>query len=198
MKKIISLFSFLAFFLVLNNFAQAEIINVTVRWTPASCIASCIKTVESVFKNANYIAEVEIDPGTGQATLKWKPNAPFSYQSVKRPMQMAGIGIQYLRIKVRGKIKHDAQTVRLVSTGDNTTFVLLDIVVPNPSQYVELNNPQNRYLSPAQRQKLLQAESEGKLATIEGPLFEPHRTPPLPFLQLITEKMTFEEPERGP
>ena len=183
MKKIFILFLFFAPFSL-----RSEIQTITVQWTSALCQPSCIKGLTKEFKKIKSLADLTIGPNT--AVLYWKPTAPFSYYTVDRAMQMIGLSINQISIKVQGKISHTKTKVTLISSGDKTRFDLYGTIQPNPLQYTEKYNIASHPLSLSLRTQLLEIEKNDSLVTIEGPLFEPDRSPPL---QLIVEKISVQK-----
>lgn len=177
-----------------SNILFSEIQTVTIKWTAAECFASCGKGLEQQFKKIHEVAEIHMNLLQGQAELRWKPNAPFSFTPVKIAMQMIGLYINDIHIKVRGTIKHDNQNnFTLVSLGDNTTFNLLSAPSSSMVNYVEQYNPQNRVIRPDLKNQLLESERNHSVATISGPLFEPYRAPPL---VLIIEHLNIAKKEQ--
>ncbi len=167
---------------------QAEIISLVVKWTGPLCGGECIKLLDREFRKISGIQEFVISGQAGQITIKWKPYASFTFQPVNVAMELVGLSINDIRIKVRGKLRHDARTVTLVSEGDNTLFDLLNPVVPQPSGQAAEFNLGARALKPDLRARLLQAEADGMTTTIEGLLFMPERSPPL---ELVVEQLSF-------
>ena len=98
----------------------------------------------------------------------------------------------FVRVRATGTLQHTSQQVVLVSEGDNTRFTLLSPVVPMKGQAAEFNLDA-RQLQPALLKKLLDAEAEHMVATIEGPLFMPERGTAL---SLVVEQSSFAEPKK--
>lgn len=171
---------------------QAEIESITIKWTPLLCQQSCIAGLEKQFRNINGVADVEMNQSAGQAILRWKPDVQLTFMPINNAMQMIGLSINTLRVKVRGSISHDARTVTLNSLGDNTRFLLMSVVTPKTIEMSEEFNPQTHILSPAQRDEFLEAQTADQVAIVEGPIFEPERSPPL---KVIVEKVKFVKPE---
>lgn len=171
---------------------QAEIESITIKWTALECQKSCIAGLERYFRNINGVADVQMDQPGGQAVLRWKPNVQLTFMPINNAMQMIGLSINDLRIKVRGTISHDERSVTLNSTGDNTRFLLMSVATPKTTVMTEEFNPQTHILSPAQREEFLDAQAADQVAVVEGPIFEPERSPPL---KVLVEKVRFEKPE---
>jgi hypothetical protein len=175
-----------------SSFLYAEIESITIKWTPLLCQQSCIAGLERQFRNINGVADVEMNQSAGQAVLRWKPDVQLTFVPINNAMQMIGLSINDLRVKVRGSISHDARTVTLNSLGDNTRFLMMSVVTPKTIEMSEQFNPQTHILSPAQRDEFLEAQSADQVAVVEGPIFEPERSPPL---KIIVEKVKFLKPE---
>lgn len=178
---------------LIQAMGHAEIERVMVKWTPSLCQDSCVQGLKKQFANQQGVAEVEINQPAGQANLKWKPNVAFTFQAIHNAMAMIGLYINDLRVIVTGKISHDGNTVRLTSPTDGTTFQLLGPTQAQPLQYAQKYNIATHDLSEDTRQALLAAEKANQKVTIEGPIFEPYRAPPL---RLIIERMQIENPNK--
>ena len=161
------------------SFLQAEIESITIKWTPLLCQQSCIAGLEKQFRNINGVADVVMNQPAGMATLRWKPDVALTFPPINTAMSMIGLSINDLRVKVRGTISHDAKTVTLNSLGDNTRFLLMSPVTPKRFEMAEEFNPATHILSPSQRDQFLQAQDADQVAIVEGPIFEPERSPPL-------------------
>ncbi|MCB1111918.1 MAG: cation transporter [Chlamydiales bacterium] len=158
---------------------MAEIERVTIRWKPAFCPASCAQGLEKSLSGIREVAEVNVQLEAGQANLRWKPNQKFSYDQINRAMRMIGVSVQEINVSVRGTIEHSSREVELVSLGDNTRFTLLSPIQPTVDQSVARNNPESYQLTESTRERLIAAEKDDRIITIQGPLFEPFRAPPL-------------------
>jgi len=175
---------------------QGEVQSVKFSWTATLCQTSCPKQLEKEFRKIPGVTDVITDFGAGQAELHYQPNAPFSWTPIQRAMQMVGLYIKSMRVKVHGTIVHNSQNVTLVSIGDGTRFEIVNAVIPNTQgQSNTYNLSGARALTPQMRQKFLDAEALGQEATIEGPLFMPHRAPPL---QIVAEQINFSNPNQTP
>lgn len=168
----------------------AEVEKITIRWTAMECDNICMPHLDQQFKKIPGVSEITMNPG--QAEIKWKANAPFYLPSIKIAMQMIGLYMTDLRVKVRGIIKHSPTDVYLISSGDNTEFNLLNPVIPDPQRQAPQYNRAARALTPELRQKLLEAEARQQIAIIEGPIFMPERSPPDP-LALVVDQIKFVE-----
>ncbi len=171
---------------------QAEIEKVVITWTPMKCQNWCIQEIDKQFRRVPEIAEVEVNKEAGQANITWQKNARFDYMSVNMVMHQLGLAIRDIRLKVRGHIRHTDKTVTLVSSGDLTTFDLINAVIPQSTAQSVQFNLAARALQPDMRQKLLEAEAQKQEVTIDGPLFMPHRAPPL---VLAAEHVNFPPPD---
>jgi hypothetical protein len=153
-----------------------------------------MRQLEREFKKIPGVQSFVISAPAGQINIVWKPNASFTFQPIDTAMMMIGLTINDIRVKVRGKLRHDSRTVTLTSDGDNTRFNLLNPVLPQNGQAAEFNLAA-RALTPPLWQKLVDGEAEGLIATIEGLLFMPERSPPL---QLVVEQLSFLKPPSAP
>lgn len=178
----------LCLWLLAGNQAEAEIQRVNVQWTAPLCQDSCVRGLRDQFLRQSGIADVDINQAAGQATLRWKPNIPFTYTAIHNAMSMIGLHINTLRVMAKGYISHDSNSVRLTSSGDGTVFVLLSVIQPSPTDYVQKYNVATHQLSDFERDNLIQFEQNNQEVSIDGPLFEPWRSPPMA-LQLIVEKI---------
>jgi hypothetical protein len=167
---------------------KAEIESITIKWTALECQQSCIAGLEKQFRNINGVADVIMNQPAGMATLRWKPDVVLTFPPINTAMSMIGLSINDLRVKVRGTISHDARTVTINSLGDNTRFLLMSPVTPKRYEMVEEFNPETHILTPSQRDQFLQAQDADQVAIVEGPLFEPERSPPL---KLIVANVKF-------
>lgn len=187
-----SIFSCLLFCGSIYSSLQAEIESITIKWTALECQQSCIAGLEKQFRNINGVADVVMNQPAGMATLRWKPDVALTFPPINTAMSMIGLSINILRVKVRGTISHDAKTVTLNSLGDNTRFLLMSPVTPKRYEMVEEFNPETHVLTPAQREQFLRAQDADQIAIVEGPIFEPERSPPL---KIIVENVKFVQAE---
>ncbi len=152
---------------------QAEVERATVSWNPGMCNANCAQMLEAKFRELKAVDEVSQNSSQGKTNLKWSPNAPFSYITIKRVMQSVGAGVDNIQVRVRGKVRAEGNKVALYSSGDNTRFELVSAQQPGLSQPTVPANPALMKLEPRLREKIL-ADSEGnKTVVIEGPLYRP-------------------------
>ncbi len=170
--------------------AKAEIESVVVRWDPLSCQESCIKQLDKEFRKIPGVVEVSV--GAGEASLKYRKNSPFSFTPLKYALATIGLNSRNVRVRIRGTLHHTDKAVTLVSDGDNTSFTLINPVVPDMHGQSAQYNLDARQLQPALRQKLLDAEAEKQTATIEGPLYRPQRESEL---RLVVEQSSFTKPK---
>lgn len=162
-----------------NDFIHSEIQDVTITWTAQECFSSCTKGMYGQFRKIQGVSEISINQGAGEAVLHWQPNASFAYQPVQVAMQLLGLSINTIKVRVRGTLINDSQnSYTLLSIGDGTSFTLISIPSPATNQYVEQYNIQNRTLSADMIQQLQKAQQDQQIATVTGPLFMPWRSPP--------------------
>lgn len=169
---------------------QAEILDVRVTWTAAECQARCNKLLLAQFGKIYGVSSVQVNQAAGQADLKWKPKVIFSFRPIDSALRMVGPFPNDVRVKVRGKIQHDPVNVKIISDGDGTSFYLLNPIIPSRNQFVIEDSAFNRSLTPDMRNKLIEAQKNNQMVTIEGPLFEPYRSPPL---RIVVESLNIEE-----
>lgn len=178
--------------LLLKSSVFAEIETVTIKWTSMLCLQTCVIGLDHQFRLLPAVADVQIDEGAGRAILRWRPGATFSYPPIETALAMIGISYDdFIRIKVRGTVIPGAPFT-LVSSGDQTPFVLLGPVEPSRTDQVIIYNIQTHTLSPQLKEQLLQAAAENSVVTIEGPLLSPERSPPL---MLIVENLQVSKQE---
>lgn len=182
----------LASFEFLNLHIQAEVVKVNVQWQPETCTMECVKLLAAQFQKIPGVAQIIMNQPGGTAELRWKPGFPFVYAQVKTAMQMVGPGIRDIRVKVRGTIGFQKQTVTLTSLGDNTVFFLLGPVTPQQGKMDVYYSLESHQLSPDMLNKLMQGAQQNRIAVIEGPLFEPWR---YPYLWLIVSQLNFVQSE---
>lgn len=191
MKRIQSFIFFLSLCCCLpQKSLHSEIQEVTVFWTAFNCQQGCANLLIHEFSKVYGVQEVKMNGPMGQATLIWKPNIPFAFQPVDAAMRMVGPRTRAISVKVRGVIRHQMNIVKLISEGDGTEFYLLSPITPNLNQQVLNQSVFNHQLTPELLSQLLQIEQTNKTVIIEGPLFQPNRSPPN---QLIVENINIEE-----
>lgn len=193
MKKILFLMVSMFFSMFFSWVCFAEVETVKVSWyQPVACLESCVKALENRFLRIPGVESAEMNQADGIATLKWKPNVPFSFLPINYALRYIGVREQNVWVKARGTISIQGDTYALISQGDGTRFVLLNRVPVNNTNYSNQYNTQNRGLSDEQKQKLTAAAKQKSSVTIEGLLFMPERSPPDP-LQLIIGSLQIEE-----
>lgn len=175
------------------NDLGAEIQKVVITWKSAFCQQSCADGLAREFRKVNGVAEIDMNAAAGRMELRWKPNAGFQFQPINNAMAMIGVSIKDIRVTVRGTLTHDNRRVTLVSLGDNTRFDIINPVIPSPNQQADEFNASTRGLTDANLTKLLDAEKEHMIATIDGPLFQPERSPPI---LLVLESLKLDKPEK--
>lgn len=171
---------------------HAEIEFVTVNWTPLKCQSTCVGLLHKEFSKIQGVAEISINQPQGFALLKWYKGAPFSSVSIKTAMKMVGLSWHNIRVRVKGSIEKNSNSIFIVSEGDHTTFELINPVIPDLQRQTAQYNQGARLLSPELRKQLLEAQAAHKTVVIEGPLFMPERSPAL---VLVVEKLTVIEPK---
>lgn len=181
-----------SFSLLITFHLHGEIERITLKWTQALCTKSCAAQLDKEFKKIQGISEFTINQEAGQADIKWGQNTRFSFSEVNVPMRLVGLSIRNINLKVKGTLTHDAKTVTLTSIGDNSTFQLLNPVISEPGKQSPVFNLEARQLSPELYQKLVDAESRGWIATVEGQMFMPGRSAAM---QLIVEHLTLTNPD---
>lgn len=169
---------------------MGEVLDVTVMWNNVMCLEPCGKLLQEKFLKMPQVQEVSIDITAGQARIKWKPKAPFSYYPVKTTMQMVGLGVNEMKVTVRGKAKVTKDKVVLVSLQNNTPFELVSLPTPEQGLYVTRPNQIFMKLDPGLAEKIMTEAKEDKILIISGPLYSPWRSPPL---QLVVESIQVEK-----
>lgn len=189
MKKI-SMIMFLCCFLTASLYSQVE--SITIRWTTMLCQNNCLEQLLREFQKIRGIDQILINPG--QADLTWKPNETFQYNYINLAMRMVGLSIRDIRIKITGTITHIGDRFYITTAGGAyTRFELLNPVIPIPGGVTAEFNEAARKISPTLRLKLLEAERLRQIATIEGPIFMPHRhaNP----TQIVVDHLSFRAPQ---
>jgi len=154
---------------------SAEIEAITIKWIAQECTDACIQNLAQRFLSIPGTAELLMNGGQGQAVIRWKPYAPFSFDSINSAMRLAGPRIKDIRFKVRGTVIGSGGNYVLRSLGDNTQFVLLGPVQPSTTQYVQQYSMESHPLSAESLQRFYDAQRNNVVVTIEGPLYEPTR-----------------------
>lgn len=175
MKKLFlkGLFSLIAFSTIL----QAEVEEITIRWNAMTCLDACIPRLESYLKEIKYISNLQINARSGAAVMGWSPNAPFSFEPFRLASGGAGVYFNDMRLRVRGTIAHDADNFYLVSTGDETHFLIIGPIHVEPGRYVPPYNLASHPLSAQTKAKLFEAEQNNQTVVISGPLYLPQQYP---------------------
>ncbi len=189
MKKLI-------IFLILISVAPltGEIQTLEVSWRAETCWESCARSLEKQLDRVGGIQDFSINQPGGFAIINWKPNVPFDLISISNALRMVGLTMEQLKLSVKGKIVSNRSGATLVSSGDGSSFVLISPLTPSMTEQVTRFTPQNRELSADTREKLVEAEAQGQLATIDGVLLRPARLPPY---YLIIERIRFSKPEEN-
>lgn len=187
-KKSISAFLIALSGIVMAPALDAEIEYIIIKWLPTACLGSCVQTIANQLQSIGGAAQIVINQQQGQATLRWKPRVPFSYDYINTAMRLVGPKVQDLRMKVRGTIVSTPSAIILKSLGDETQFVLLSPATGSLTQYVPQNNIDSHILAPQTRQQFLDGERDFTVVTVEGPLFEPQR---MQGLYLIVQQASF-------
>ncbi len=112
----------LLLFSTYSKLMQAEVEQVTVKWTSMLCLDSCVRGLEQQFRRIRAITDVSMNGAAGEATLKWNPHMEFSYRPIEAAMAAIGLATDGLYVTVRGNITHDGRHVFLTSISDNTRF----------------------------------------------------------------------------
>ena len=185
----------LLFCMLFSFYAHAEIVKVQVQWQPQSCTQSCAQLLGSQFQKVPGVAEIIMNQGGGFADLRWKPQYPFSFIPIQTAMQNVGLGFRNIRVRVRGTLIFQQQTVALISLGDNTPFYLLGPLVAKQGQMTINDSLQNHQLSSATLAQLVEASKQNRIVVIEGPLYQPWS---YSWLWLIIEQMQFVQSEANP
>lgn len=177
---------FLASVLMLTSLC-AEVEQVTLIWQPGLCQGACVRELYRQLGKIRGVKSVDINEGVGRAFITWQPDAPFSFYPINNAVRFVGIRVNDIRLKVRGHITGSAHNLQLISEGDNTSFTLLNPLVPSMDQYSVRNSAYNRQLSPRVADELMETSRKRQIVTVEGQFFEPYRSPPN---NLVVERIT--------
>ena len=188
--KIIPSFLILSALATFNTHLHSEIVEVFVSWNSYSCDEKCSQLLKKKFEGMKQVESVTLNSSAGNARLKWNPKSSFSYQAVKAPLQMVGVGLNELRVRVRGKGVVQGNGAALLSLGDNTRFTLISPIRARPGEYVALPDGSNLELSQNLQEKVVKASEEDKVVVVEGPIYQGHRSPPL---YLIVSRLQVEK-----
>lgn len=175
---------YIGLFLFFASSLSADFQQIQIKWTSGLCGSDCIKNLQREFSKIPGFQEASF--GNSQVTLKWKPGAPFSFQSINAATRMVGIRLQDVRIKVSGTVAHDKNLFFLISSGDGTRIQLLGPVSPDRTGYTTVQNVETHELRGSLQTRLLDAEKEKAVVVVEGPLFMPFQ---MPDLRIIAESV---------
>lgn len=165
---------------------KGEVEKVVLKWRPGFCSETCLLQLKRRLSSMPFVAEMRFDAGQNQATLRWDPNRKFNYRLIDTTMRSVGVSLHEIYVTVRGTISHKKNVIYIDSLGDDTQFTLLSPISINAEGAAAEKSVQSHLLQPNTSLKLIQAEEVSKVVTIEGPLFEPHRAPPL---YLVAERI---------
>lgn len=186
---------YLIFFSLVFASLSGDIDSVTVKWSAQLCQKSCIKQLNERFSKLQGAEKVSIDGMNGVMEIKWKPKAPFSYQTLDWNMRWIGLYMTYVRVKASGTVTSINKNYTLKSKNDGTTFNLIgNADASNPNLAVATNSIYNRPLSQAVIDQLKDAQKKNLTVTVDGSLFEPWRGPPL---RLVVDRISVEQPKKN-
>ena len=177
---------FILSFLSCANLLQGEILSVDVFWAHGSCRDSCTKILETQLRQTKEIESVSTSTTSNMASITWKKTEPFTYKALKLPFQRVGVGIDNIRVKVKGTLSPSKDRIVLVSSENKTTF---DLVSLNKAK----GTPALLSLDPQFRATFLEYAEKRTPVIIEGALYQAHRSPPL---YLLVEKVTVAEEKK--
>lgn len=160
-----------AFIIALGPLARAEVEEVTVTWNGFKCQSSCVSQMEQNLKSIPNATNVQVNP-QGSAIMKWAPNQPFSYEPFRYAAGAIGNRFSSMRIKVKGTITFDGTNFFLISSGDNTQFLLVGPLLTQPGRYAP-NNLQTHPITPATQDQLTRLTQSQRKVMISGPLLLP-------------------------
>ena len=185
---------FLASFLAILAFPNldAQILSVTVRIRGETCNPGCYKLLKDNMKRVKGVRDVTVNPSSSYLQLTWDPKVPFSYYNVNGALQMVGVGLIDMGIKASGYIKKSGNKLTLVSTPDNTIFVLLSPQSPDVNQFTPVTSPMLQNLSGDLKSEILQ-KSPNKIVTIEGNIYRWYAPPPI---YVVLSRVSFESPKK--
>lgn len=167
---------------------HAEIQQISINWASGLCKTECIKSLEREFHQIPGVSNVQINGSAGLANIKLKPGTPFAFQPFNQAMQLSGLSITSIRLSVRGQISDQGQDYILISSGDNTSFTLINPVVPERDNTIIQYGVSKNKLTPAIIKQLEEGKKLNETAIIDGPLLFPERSPPL---LLVIEQVRF-------
>ncbi len=176
------------------NFAYAEIKEVIIRWNALTCLDICTPGLEANLRSIKGALRVEINPRGGIAVIGWDPNRTFSYEPFNLATRGSGVRSTDIRLKVAGTITHDASGFYLTSVGDFTRFLLIGPISTQSGRYTINTNIANHPLPPDLQEEFIEAEINGLIVTVEGPLFEPWTY----YLNLVADHVSIAKPKDDP
>lgn len=171
-----------------------EIQMVTFNWNAALCLDVCTPKLERELGSIKAITDLQINPQAGVAKMKWDPNYPFNFAPFNLATRSVGIRLNQIRVRVRGTIAHDVDNLYVISLGDGTRFQIAGPIQPITTGYTIRENIASHPVPLAMRERLLEAEANREITTIEGPLFEPFRYN----LTIVAEQVRYPKPEPVP
>jgi len=131
--------------------------------------------LEKQLKAIPQILDVQLDQNTAVASIRWKPNVPFSFSQINLASRSAGANLDNVLVTVRGTVEEVGTSYQIRSLGDNTIFKLLGPYETGPGQVAARETTQGRKLTPEQKQKLQAAQAENLVITVTGSLLNPTR-----------------------
>lgn len=159
--------------LVVGNLLHAEIEQIDIRWNAFKCLDACVPFIERGLQGIPQVTHIKINSKEGTASMGWNPASPFSYEPFNLASATAGIHFDEMRLNVKGTISHEGDNLYLTSSGDHTRFLLIGPVKTEPGRYVPRFNVATRPLTGDAKNQLLDAEKNGLMVNISGPLFLP-------------------------
>ncbi len=169
---------------------SAEVVWVKVSWDPTSCPGSCYPVLERRLNAIKGVADAHYNFVEGEATLRWKPGYQYEDRLIKTAVAWVGIAIEDIAIKIRGSIFHGEKQVYVASLGDETKLPLISAPKPEQGRYVIRKGEGAHKLDSKERERLLQAEENFELITIEGRIFQPYRPP----VRLMIDRVSYPTP----
>lgn len=163
---------------------SAEIVWIDIYWTEA-CSAQCTKMVQERLSAVSGASHVDVYPSQGRARILWRPNHRLDYMMLKSAVAWVGVDISDMLIQVRGQIQNSSSNMTLISSGDNTRFVLLGTPIVSQTQMTNWENSASYPLSHAVRTQLWNAKQNNSLVTIQGPIFQFWN--PAPFNLIVSQ-----------
>lgn len=146
-------------------------ISVRVKWNSISCQRACYERLLPRLQAIPGVDHVEFNSAYGEAKLFWRPDKPFDLNAVVTVLRLyAGARTLDMGVEVRGTIYHSGNQVFLVSSGDNLRYLLLGQVPAQDSSnrwHME-RSIFNRPLDPVLLVRLMEAETNNEIVTING------------------------------